>query len=43
VLSFLPIEQKYGFADVFKGNFQPVIKRFRGNEEIMPETTGRAV
>lgn len=29
ILSFVPIEDKYSFGDLFKGNYQPVIKVFK--------------
>lgn len=43
ILSFLPIEEKYSFSSVFRGNYKPVLKPFRMNDEISPETTGKAV
>jgi hypothetical protein len=43
VLSFLPIEQKYSFGDVFRGKFIPVLKVFRSNEEVPPVSAGLAV
>lgn len=43
ILSFAPIEEKYSFSDVFHGNFQPILKDYKTNELIIPETKGKAV
>jgi hypothetical protein len=36
VLSYRSIEEKYGFADVFHGDFVPVLRIFKTYEEIEP-------
>jgi|JI10StandDraft_1071094.scaffolds.fasta_scaffold1344945_1 hypothetical protein len=43
ILSFVPIEDKYSFGDLFRGRFQPVLKNFKTLEVVDPVSTGTAV